>query len=88
MSLVVVEKRFTLLLPIADDGVIPMLQDEGENLANSINSWAAAYQNAREIVEPCNFHAILTEKIRLENPRYKRINLNQAIENYLIENDV
>ena len=87
MSLVVYEERFTLLLPIADDGVIPMLQDEGEDLANSISSWAAAYKKATEIIDPCNFHAILTEKIRLENPRYKKFNLNQAIEDYLIQND-
>jgi len=87
MSLVFVEKRFTLLLPIADDGVIPMLQDEGVNLANSINSWVSAYQKAKDIVDPCNFQAILTEKIRLENPRYNRMYLNQAIENYLVEND-
>lgn len=87
MSLVFNDEKFILFLPIADDGVIPMLQDEGENLAGSISSWANAYQKIRELLEPCNFHSILREKIRKENPRYNNKNLNQAIEKYLIERD-
>jgi hypothetical protein len=75
MSLIFNEERFILVLPIAYDGVIPMLQDEGENLAGSKDSWIQAYRNTSGVLKPCSFHAILTEKIRKENPRYNKMNL-------------
>ena len=87
MSLVFSEERFILVLPIADDGVIPMLQDEGENLKDSIGSWVDAYRKTCGVLKPCSFHSILTEKMREENPRFNKMNLNQAIENYLIARD-